>query len=90
MIPQTPFARVLERVGRHDLVEVFNGRANRTTIANWKAGRHPPPQWAIDRLRQLADEFVGDMQADLDKLKPGPGLKAGARNLAAYLAVRRS
>lgn len=89
MIPQTPFARVLERIGADDLVALFHGKANRTTIANWKAGRHPPPQWAIDRLHQIAGQLESDLRADLDKLKPGPGLKAGARNLAAYLAARR-
>lgn len=83
---QTTFARAVRRLGRPDLIALFGHRANRTTIANWIAGRHPAPQWAIDRLNQEWHAIDTEMRRELASLKPGPGKRVGAINLARYRA----
>jgi hypothetical protein len=88
----TPFARIVDRIkpgatGR-DIVELLDGRVQRTVALNWRSGRRAPPQWAIDRLRQRWQAIEQAAAADLAQLRPGPGLKAGARNLAAWRAAQ--
>ena len=69
-----------------ELVALFDGRAAVTTIANWRAGRRGIPAWAIDRLHQRIDERSAQAKRHLQHVAPGPGLKAGAINLARYRA----
>lgn len=69
-----------------DLVALFDGRVAVTTIANWRAGRRGIPSWAIDRLHQRIDEHSAQAKQYLQRVQPGPGLKAGAINLARYRA----
>lgn len=69
-----------------DLVALFDGRVAVTTIANWRAGRRGIPPWAIDRLHQRIDERSAQAKRYLQHVVPGPGLKAGAINLARYRA----
>ena len=88
MADQTPFAELLGLAHVADPVAFFGRRANRTTIANWKAGRYPAPQWAIDRLRLRWHELDSNARQKLDQIKTGPGKRAGAINLARYLAGR--
>lgn len=71
-----------------DPTAFFAGRVHRTTIANWKAGRHPVPQWAIDALRQRWQELDTIAHQKIARIKAGPGRKAGTRNIMAYLARR--
>jgi hypothetical protein len=67
-----------------DIAELLDHRAKRTRVLGWKAGRRGPPQWAIDLLvARLTARNARDL-AIAAKVKAGPGLKAGARNLAAY------
>ena len=73
----TAFSRVLNRLAPgatgSELAKLFEGKADRTTVLHWKAGRAPPPQWAIDRLKELHAE-IG---ADLAQTKTGPGRLSG-------------
>lgn len=92
MAEATPFARIVERIkpgatGR-DIVELLDGKVQRTVALNWRSGRRTPPQWAIDRLRQRWHAIALAADADLAQMKTGPGKKAGTRNLLAYLARR--
>lgn len=84
MLAETPFAAALRMLGERDLVQLFDGRVNRTTIANWKAGRRGPPQWAIDRILARWEERDQTTRATIAKIEKGPGLSVGARNLAIY------
>jgi len=86
--PQTPFAEMLELARVRDPVSFFDHRADRTTIANWKAGRHPPPAWAVDRLRLRWQELETHGRAILQRIPKGPGRKAGTRNIMAWRARR--
>jgi len=52
-----------------ELVTLFGRKVTRTAIINWRSGRRPMPQWAIDRIKQLLDE----QQRAIPKLKAGPG-----------------
>lgn len=70
------------------MVILLDGRAPRVSTLHWKAGRYGPPAWAIDLLRDKLQQRHAIERAIADKAKPGPGLKAGARNLAEYLARR--
>ena len=85
---QTAFAVAVERIGKRNLVELFEGRANRTTIANWKAGRHPAPQWAIDRLQQEWQAIDTATREALSRIPLGPTKRAGALNIQRYNARR--
>lgn len=84
----TPFAQLVEAVhpgaGGRTIVKLLDGRAQRTTVLNWKAGRCGAPLWAIDLLKtKLRQRYERDM-AIANRVTPGPGLKAGAINLARY------
>jgi hypothetical protein len=86
--PKTPFAEMLELVRVTDPVAFFQYRADRTTIANWKAGRAPAPQWAIERLRQHWNDLTTHGIRTLQSIRIGPGRKAGTKNIMAYNARR--
>lgn len=72
-----------------DLIALLDGRANRTTALDWKAGRRHAPRWA---MQLIADKIRAEINAKIivaDKLARSPdrpGLKAGAINLARYRA----
>jgi hypothetical protein len=92
--PCTPFAELANVLkpgasGR-DIAELLDNKVSRHLALHWKAGRSMPPAWAIDLLRGKLARRHEQERAIADKAKPGPGLKAGARNLAAYLAARRA
>lgn len=86
MTDETPVSRTLARIGKRDLVQLFDSRAAYTTILNWKAGRRNMPAWAITRLRQHWHAIDNAARADLDQIKQGPGQRASAINLARYRA----
>lgn len=88
----TPFAELVETLhpgatGR-DIVALLDGKAERTAACHWKAGRYGPPAWAIDLLRTKLHQRHEKESAIAARAMPGPGLRAGANNLAAYLARR--
>lgn len=71
------------------LADIFDGRASPERIMNWKAGRRGIPQWAADLLRdKLAQKHARELTIAA-QIKTGPGKRAGAINLAEYLARRR-
>jgi hypothetical protein len=89
LAPVTAFAELVHAVkpgatGK-DLVELLDGRAERTRALHWRAGRRGPPQWAIDLLIAKLTAQHARQLAIAAKAKPGRGLKAGAKNLAIYL-----
>jgi hypothetical protein len=91
----TPFAELAEVLHPGatgtDLAALLDGKAGRTVVLAWKAGRRGTPQWAIDLLREKLRQRHERERAISDKAAAAParpGLKAGAKNLAAYLARR--
>lgn len=92
MTPPTPFAELINvlKPGATgaDMVALLDGRAQRTRALDWKAGRYGPPAWAIDLLRAKLQQRHEKESAIAARAKPGPGLRAGAKNLAEYLARR--
>ena len=90
---QSPFGEALELIAPGasgaELVDLFQGKVASTTIINWRHGRFPPPAWAFERVHQLSRERANAVVDLLAKNRRGPGRKAGARNLAEYLARRR-
>ncbi len=86
----TPFSQVVEilqpgATGR-DLVELLDGRAQRTTALHWRSGRRGAPTWAIDLLRHKLRQRLELATAIGAQMKAGPGKKAGTRNIMAYMA----
>lgn len=74
-----------------DMVRLLDHRVKRTTALEWKAGRVHAPRWALELLaaKILADAVPKIKVArQLQEMPERPGLKAGARNLAVYLANR--
>jgi hypothetical protein len=93
--PATPFAELLNvlhpgATGKA-IVEILDGKTNRTTALHWRSGRRRAPKWVIallaDKLRQrqAREAAIADRAI---RAPERPGLKAGAKNLAAYLARR--
>ena len=95
MIPN-PVATIIERLqpgaDRLTLIAWFDGRAPWETIRKWKSGHLPAPHWAIDLLEQKELQRAAAMQAEIAAARQAreqlPGRRAGAKNLAAYLARR--
>jgi len=79
---------MLQRAHITDPVAFFGRRADRTTIAHWKAARRTVPEWARDALRSRWRALELEAARDLDALPAGPGKKAGTRNIMAYNARR--
>lgn len=74
-----------------DLVELLDGRAKRNAALHWYAGRNNPPPWALQLLAaklRASAEPLRAIARDLERIPERPGLRAGAKNLAAYLARR--
>ena len=92
MAEHTPFSALVEvlkpgATGK-DLVELLDGKAERTAALHWKAGRFGPPAWAIDLLRDKLARRQECERAIAAKVEAGPGRKAGTRNIMAYNAKR--
>ena len=92
MAELTPFGALIEALkpgatGR-DIVELLDGRAERTLALHWKAGRWLPPAWAVDLLRAKLERRHELERAIASQAKAGPGRKAGTRNIMAYNARR--
>lgn len=92
MAPCTPFARVADLLkpgasGR-DIAELLDGKVTRLNALHWKAGRSKPPAWAVELLRAKLQRKHEHERAIVSELEIGPGLKAGAINLARYRARR--
>lgn len=91
----TPFARAIEALepgaGGRAISKLLDGRATRHAALNWKAGRRAAPKWALDllavKLRAKAAKPV-TIAAELERIPPRLGQRAGAKNLAEYLARR--
>lgn len=92
MTREKPFAAALDLLWPGatgaELVSLFDERATVATIANWRAGRRNVPLWARDRLQQRIREKTAEAESYLPSIPVGPGLRAGAKNLAIYLARR--
>ena len=91
MAPFTSFGALVEilrpgATGR-DLVELLEGKAERTRALHWKAGRVGAPLWAIELLQTKIRQRHERERMIVEAAKPGPGLKAGAINLARYRAT---
>jgi hypothetical protein len=73
------------------IAALLDHKAKRTTVLQWVAGRHPAPRWAMDILaakhRARAAMHLAIAET-ADKAKPGPGKKAGTRNLLKWKAER--
>lgn len=72
--------------GGRAIVKLLDGRALRHNVLHWKAGRAKPPAWAVDLLRAKLQRKHEHERTIAAQLEHGPGLRAGAKNLAAYLA----
>ena len=91
--PPTPCERALKLLGVSgsgvEAQAVFNGRATRWQITEWRLGRNGMPEWAVDILRlklAQAGELYRYAQEDL---VPGPGLgwnKNATRGLGEWRA----
>jgi len=91
----TPFARAIETLKPgatgSDIAALLDHKVSRHCALNWKAGRHPPPAWALALLAQKVRAQASHRFAiahDLDQMKTGPGRKAETRNIMAYNAKR--
>lgn len=90
MAPVTGFAALCEALqpgaSGSDIAKLLDHRAERTRICHWKAGRRGAPQWAIDLLRaKLTARHARELEL-ASRAIAGPGLAAGAKNLAAWKA----
>jgi hypothetical protein len=71
------------------LVPLFDGKAGRTQIANWRAGIRTMPAWAVELLRAKIRTDNERRTQRAAQIKEGSDRHVGARNLAEYLARRR-
>ena len=88
----TPFAALANLLvpgasGR-DIAKLLDGKVSRHNALHWKAGRSEPPAWAIDLLRAKLRQRHEHELAIASRVVPGPTKRAGAANLARYLANR--
>jgi hypothetical protein len=70
---------------------VFDGRASMSAINHWRYGTRHAPQWARELLAAKLEAAYRnthplDLAARLRQMPAGPGLAAGARNLAEWKA----
>jgi hypothetical protein len=84
----TPFAALVEAIspgaGGRTIVKLLDGRAERTCTLHWKAGRRGPPAWALDLLRSKLAAKHELERSIAAKAVAGPGIVAGAANLAKW------
>ena len=88
-VPNTSFRRAFDWLvpwSRHTfpglgrvLDRVFEGRAGRTTVWNWQAGKHHPPRWAVELLADQIEarcraglDLVAQLRAMPPRKRPGP------------------
>ena len=75
-----------------DLAKLLDGKAKLRAAQHWLAGRREPPKWAVDiiaqKLKARAQKPLA-IACELEAMPERIGRKAGARNLAEYLARRR-
>jgi hypothetical protein len=91
---ETAFSRALEivapRASGRQLVPLFDGKANRTTILNWRNGRRAVPHWAIEILRHIHATKGAELDNHLREAtqkETGPGKRAGAINIKRWNAA---
>jgi hypothetical protein len=91
--PVTPFSRAVNTLqpgaGGRSIVKLLDGKAKRTAVLNWHAGRRHAPQWALQLLaRKIRERSLSALELanQLDAQKERPGLSAGALNLRKYHA----
>lgn len=73
------------------IAALLDGKVKRTTAIEWYAGRRHAEPWALHLLaRKLRAQATPQIElADyLEQIKDRPGKKAGAINLARWLASR--
>ncbi len=89
--PQTNLDQWLITLKISDPVALFEGKASRSTIANWRAGRHLMPPWAVEIIAQKMQAYLDRIErlvTELKNMPERPGRKAGAINLARWKAHR--
>jgi hypothetical protein len=75
------------------IAALLDHRTSRELANHWKAGRRTPAPWALDILERKVRDRANALQSTLERLrvakaKPGPGKKAGTRNLLKWKAER--
>lgn len=95
MKPETAFSRAVYALhpsasGRV-IVDLLDGRANRTTALGWLAGRREAPRWVLqllaDKIQARANELA-KVANEARNEKERVGMSAGALNLRKYHANR--
>ena len=93
--PLTPFAELAYTLNPgatgKDIVQLLDGRAERTLTLHWRAGRAHAPSWALQLLADKIEREARERLAIADRLrqtKERLGLSAGALNLRKYHASR--
>ncbi len=91
---ETPLEQVIQHywpgVIGQQLVDLFDKRIDRTTIANWRSGHRRMPQWAILHLEQQIREFERYGHELISKLAPGPTRRVNAMHLKRWHARRHN
>jgi hypothetical protein len=89
---ETPLERLLQHywpgVSNRQLVDVFDKRIDRTSVANWRSGHRRMPHWAIARLEQEIKAFEAFGHDLVGKLAAGPTRRANAIYLKRWHATR--
>jgi hypothetical protein len=74
-----------------DAAALLDNKVSREVANHWLAGRRHAEPWALHELaakiREQTKPLI-ELAAALDKIKDRPGKKAGAINLARWLAGR--
>lgn len=74
------------RTPRSRLLSFFAERAALETIRCWRSGRHKPPQWALDMLREHARQI----EACVDATEAGNAARIGTEALRRYRLEKKS
>ncbi len=63
------------------MVRLMGGAAALRTIQDWMVGRHPPPTWAVERVRWAVEarvrggaEIAQELRAQLERRQLGVGV----------------
>lgn len=82
--------RVLVPSGSHaELVALFEHRTTIDTIRQWRHGRRPAPQWALDICARRLAPIAQLAERARTAPSAGHGGLAGARTLAAWRAAQK-
>lgn len=91
--PPTACSRALVILGAKgsgkEAQAIFEGRASRWQITDWRLGRNGMPAWAVDLLRRKLAAAAAEYQTIGAELQPGPGFD-WRRNAASLLGRRRT